>query len=407
MEKRTRKAKKVIQDIQMQSNIEEQESHMCSNPANKSSNAQDVEHGSQIQNEADSSDSQENSLARSGEYTIEQEQQADEVIVQQSYTKNMTEVTKEKAKEYAHEGFSMLRQFLQLLFSFITALFPNITDIFTWQVFKRLCIMVRIEHTVFALPFAYIGLLIASRGSTNVIAFILITIAMFGIRSFAMTINRIADITFDSMNPRTQNRELVTGEITMGQAKAFAFVSLCIFVVSCALINTTVFALSPIPIIFSILYSYMKRITWYCHFILGGILALAPIAGQLAILGSISGEVITLSFGILFWVAGFDILYACQDTDFDKEHNLYSIPACFGIPTALLIAKLCHVNTILFFFLFGILAGLNIIWYFVWIAIAGLLLWEHSMLSPYDLSKINHAFFTINACVSIAVLVGV
>lgn len=316
-------------------------------------------------------------------------------------------VSKEKAKEYAHEGISILREFVTLLLSFITALFPNIADIFRWSVFKKLCIMVRIEHTVFALPFAYIGLLIASRGTTNITAFILITIAMFGIRSFAMTVNRIVDISFDSMNPRTQNRELVTGEVTMGQAKAFAFVTLCLFIISCALINTTILALSPIPIVFSVIYSYMKRITWYCHFILGAILALAPIAGELAILGSVSGDVLTLSFGILFWVAGFDILYACQDVDFDREHNLYSIPACFGLPTALLIARLCHVNTIIFFLLFGLLAGLNIVWYIVWIAIAGLLLWEHHLLSPHDLSKINHAFFTINACISVAVLIGV
>lgn len=312
-----------------------------------------------------------------------------------------------KAKEYAHEGISMLRQFMQLLFSFITALFPNLADIFKWSVFKKLCIMIRIEHTVFALPFAYIGLLVASKGSTNMYAFILVTLAMFGIRSFAMTVNRIVDVTFDSLNPRTQHRELVTGEITMGQAKAFAFVSLCIFIAACALINTSLLALAPIPILFSAGYSYMKRVTWYCHFILGGVLALAPIAGELAILGSVTGDVLTLAFGILFWVAGFDILYACQDADFDKEHNLYSIPSCFGIPTALLIAKLCHVNTLIFFFLFGFLAGLNFIWYCVWTAIAGLLLWEHHMLSPTDLSKINHAFFTINSCIAIAVFIGV
>lgn len=315
--------------------------------------------------------------------------------------------SKEKAKEYAHEGMATLREFFALLLSFITALFPNLGDIFKWHILKKLFAMVRIEHTLFALPFAYVGLLIASKGSVHFIAFILITIAMFGIRSFAMAMNRIVDVHFDSLNPRTQKRELVTGEVTMGQAKAFAFISLCIFIVACACINTTLLALTPIPIIFSVLYSYMKRFTWYCHFILGAILGLAPIAGELAILGSITPEVVTLAFGILFWVAGFDILYSCQDADFDKEHSLYSIPACFGISTALLIAKLCHVNTILFFFLFGLFAGLNVIWYIVWLGIAGLLLWEHSMLSENDISKINHAFFTINACISIAVLIGV
>ncbi len=371
---------------------------------------EEVDSSNDVHKESDDSTPQETALVEQQEHSV---QESTNRVEQDTHTtvetdiQKRTYVTKEKAKEYAHEGISLLKEFFSLLLSFITALFPNIADIFTWSVFKKLCMMVRIEHTVFALPFAYIGLLLASRGNTNIIAFILITIAMFGIRSFAMTVNRIVDVSFDSINPRTQNRELVTGEVTMGQAKAFAFVTLCIFIISCALINTTVLALSPIPIVFSVFYSYMKRITWYCHFILGVILALAPIAGELAILGSITGDVVALSFGILFWVAGFDILYSCQDVDFDREHNLYSIPACFGIPTALLIAKLCHVNTILFFFLFGFLADLNIVWYIVWIGIALLLLWEHHLLSPDDLSKINHAFFTINACISLAVLVGV
>ncbi|MGL4722253.1 MAG: 4-hydroxybenzoate octaprenyltransferase [Desulfovibrionaceae bacterium] len=307
---------------------------------------------------------------------------------------------------WQEHAVSLLKQFFSLLTSFLLAIVPDIREIFSAKVFMSLCKMVRIEHTIFALPFAYTGFIIASQGNISFSAFFFLTLAMFGIRSFAMTLNRLIDLNYDKLNPRVASRELVTGDITIAQAKSFLFFSLVVFVVSTAFINTFLLMLSPLPIALSIIYSYTKRYTWTCHFVLGATLALAPIAGELAVVNTVSNGVALLAFGILFWVAGFDILYSCLDKEFDEKHHLYSVPVCFGIPTALLIAKFCHINTIIFFLFFGLFSGLGLLWYLVWVFIALALLWEHYILSEDDLSKMNQAFFTINACISIAVLIG-
>ena len=273
--------------------------------------------------------------------------------------------------------------------------------------FCALLRLVKIEHSVFALPFAYIGLFIAAGGRPGWRAFVLVTLAMVAVRSFAMTVNRLADLNHDRTNPRTRDRPLVTGEISVRQAGLFCAGSGLVFVAACAGLNTTCLVLSPAALALAAGYSFSKRFTWLCHFWLGAVLGLAPLGGWLAVDPALSLPPALFFLGVLFWVAGFDILYACQDEAFDKEHGLCSAPAALGVPTAMRLSSFCHVNAALFFLLAGWGASLSWGYYPVWAAVALALAWEHRLVSPDNLSRINAAFFTVNGVVAMALFPGV
>jgi len=265
--------------------------------------------------------------------------------------------------------------------------------------------LVKVEHSVFALPFAYIGLFVAAGGWPGWRAFVLLTLAMVAMRSFAMAVNRLADVRYDRVNPRTNRRELVTGEVTLQQAWVFTAGCAVVFVAACAGLNALCLALAPVALVWGAFYSVTKRFTWLCHFVLGSVLGLAPLAGWLAVKPEFSLAPILFGLGVTCWTAGFDVLYACQDVDFDREQGLWAMPARFGVATSLKLAAFSHADAALFFLLAGYAAGLSWIYYASWAVCSLVLLIEHRLLSENDLSRINVAFFTLNGI--IAVLLGV
>lgn len=273
--------------------------------------------------------------------------------------------------------------------------------------FLLLCRMVKIEHSLFALPFAFMGAFAAAMGVPAVRDLALITIAMVCIRSFAMTFNRIVDVRYDKLNPRTATRPLVTGEISPFQAWTFCAVMAVGFIVSAAGMNMLCLALSPLVLFLAGFYSYTKRFTWLCHFVLGLMLSMAPMAGYLAVTAGFALPPMLLSAAVVFWVAGFDIFYACQDVEFDRQHGLHSVPGHFGIPTALVMAGFCHANTVIFLFLAGYGFGFKWPWHAVVTAVAVLLLWEHRLVKPDDLSRVNLAFFVLNAMIALVLFCGI
>lgn len=276
-----------------------------------------------------------------------------------------------------------------------------------WQKFKLILRMIKIEHSVFALPFAYTGAFLAAGGFPGWRVFLLLTLAMVMIRSFAMAMNRVLDLRFDSLNPRTEQRPMVTGELSVPFTLSFCLAAALIFVLACAGLNSLCLALSPLALAWSALYSLTKRFTWLCHFFLGSVLGLAPAAGWIAADPQFTVPVALLFCGVMFWVAGFDILYAAQDVDFDRKHGLYSIPARFGLETAFVLAAFSHVQAALFFLLAGYAASLGG-WYFLaWTVVAAVLFWEHRLISPWDLGRLNLAFFTLNGVVSALLFAGV
>lgn len=272
---------------------------------------------------------------------------------------------------------------------------------------KTICRMIKIEHSVFALPFAYIGAFLAAGGWPGFYNMFVLTIAMVAVRSFAMAFNRYADLDIDRENPRTQNRELVTGELSTGFTLGFIIATAFVFVVSCAMMNPLCLMLSPVALVLSAFYSFCKRFTYWCHFVLGSVLALAPVAGWLCVEPTLTLPAALLFCGVTMWVAGFDLLYACQDADFDRERGLYSIPARLGVPAALGISTVSHMTTAAFFLLAGWAAGLGSV-YFIAAALAGVILMaEHLLVSEDDMSRVNVAFFTMNGGISVALFIAV
>ncbi len=263
------------------------------------------------------------------------------------------------------------------------------------------CRMIKIEHSVFALPFAYIGAFLAADGWPGLYKMVVLTVAMVAVRSFAMALNRYADRTIDAANPRTQDRPLITGELTEGFTLLFIVGTGLVFVTMCALMNPLCLWLSPLALFFSAFYSYCKRFTYWCHFVLGAVLGLAPVAGWLCVDPTFSLPSALYFCGVAMWVAGFDLLYACQDVSFDREHGLWSIPARLGVPAALAISTLAHVVTVVLFLMAGWAANLSRI-YFVATALLGLvLIAEHLLVKPDDMRRVNVAFFTINGGIAV------
>jgi 4-hydroxybenzoate polyprenyltransferase len=275
-----------------------------------------------------------------------------------------------------------------------------------WRKTVLLARMVKIEHSIFALPFAYLGMVWAAGGWPGWRIFLALTLAMVAVRSFAMAVNRLADLPMDSRNPRTQMRPLVTGEIGVPETRVFIAVCALIFVGACWLLNPLCLALSPVALVWSALYSYTKRFTAVCHFFLGSVLGLAPLAGWLAVSPTVAMTPVLLGLGVTFWVAGFDILYASQDVEFDRSEGLHSLPARLGVGPALAVSTFSHVVTAIFFLLAGWAAGAGLVYTGVCLVVAAILLAEHRLISADDMSRVNRAFFTMNGFVAVFLFAG-
>jgi 4-hydroxybenzoate polyprenyltransferase len=265
--------------------------------------------------------------------------------------------------------------------------------------------MVKFEHTVFALPFALIGALLASGGLPSGWQLGWILVAMVGARSAAMAFNRIVDIRFDRLNPRTQDRALPKGTLSVSFAVTFTGVMSALFVLAAWQLNPLCFYLSFPTLAILFFYSLTKRFTSWSHLVLGFAVGLAPLAAWLAIRGEFGWAPIMLSAAVMFWVAGFDVIYALQDAEFDRKTRLFSIPSRVGIRRALEISTAFHIATIGLLFGLARLMQLGSIAYAGIAVVASILYWEHRIVKPNDLSRVNVAFFNLNGYVSILLLI--
>ncbi|HUO16507.1 MAG TPA: UbiA-like polyprenyltransferase [Verrucomicrobiae bacterium] len=267
--------------------------------------------------------------------------------------------------------------------------------------------MIKWEHSVFALPFALCGAMLAAGGMPTVHQLVWIIVAMVAARSAAMAFNRWADATLDAANPRTRTRALPAGHLSPGFVATFTAVTSAIFILAASQLNRLTLLLSPAALAILLLYSYTKRVTRWSHLVLGFALGIAPAAAWIAVRGSLDPRILLLTAGVTFWVGGFDVLYACQDFDFDREAGLHSIPRYCGIPGALWIARAFHAIMV------GLLVALVISFGMGMLAMCGvaavvlLLLYEHSLVKSDDLSKLNAAFFTMNGIISVLFFVFV
>jgi 4-hydroxybenzoate polyprenyltransferase len=261
--------------------------------------------------------------------------------------------------------------------------------------------LVAIEHSVFALPFAYLSALVAGATWQE---FVLITVAMVGARTFAMAANRIIDRGIDARNPRTAKRELVTGVVSVRTAWIGALVALVVFLAAAIALNPLVAWLSPLAVVPLVGYPYAKRFTNWPHAVLGMAQAVGPIGAWLAVTGTFSGSgpAWLLGAAVGLWIGGFDLIYACQDASIDREIGVHSVPARYGVPFALRLSTAVHVVTFVLFVLFGLWTDLAWPWYVGLVLTAGAFAYQHVIVTPTDLSKVNRAFFTANGFVGIA-----
>jgi 4-hydroxybenzoate polyprenyltransferase len=267
--------------------------------------------------------------------------------------------------------------------------------------------MIKWEHSIFALPFALCGAMLAASGLPTAHQLLWIVVAMLAARSAAMAFNRLADAAIDAANPRTRTRALPAGQLSPAFVATFVIVSCAIFIVAAAQLNRLALWLSPVALAVLLLYSYTKRFTRWSHLVLGFALGIAPSAAWIAVRGSLDPRILLLTAAVTFWVAGFDVLYACQDFQFDRDAGLHSIPRHLGIRQALWVARSFHVVMLVLLiallpaFALGKLAFAGVI------AVMLLLLYEHSLVKPNDLSRLNAAFFTMNGVISVVFAVFV
>ena len=266
--------------------------------------------------------------------------------------------------------------------------------------------MIKIEHTLFALPFAFLGAVLAANGLPSARQILWIIVAMVGARSAAMAFNRIADRSFDAKNPRTASRAIPAGLLSVGFVWAFTIASAALFLLAAAMLNLMTLLLSPVALACVLLYSLTKRWTKFSHLVLGACLSIAPTGAWIAVRGEIGSPVpLLLSLVVLLWTAGFDVLYACQDYDFDRREGLKSIPARFGIGRALWIARALHAVAFLALVWLFVITQLGPVAFAGVIATGALLLYQHRLVRADDLGRLNAAFFTTNAFVSVILLV--
>ena len=265
--------------------------------------------------------------------------------------------------------------------------------------------MIKWEHSIFALPFALCGAMLAAGGVPAWHQLAWIIVAMISARSAAMAFNRVADAAIDAANPRTQTRALPAGTLTPLFVTTFVVVSCAVFVLAASQLNHLTLILSPLALAIVLLYSYTKRFTRWSHLVLGFALGIAPAAAWIAVRASLDPRILLLTAAVTFWVGGFDVLYACQDFDFDREAGLHSLPRYFGIRAALVISRLFHVIMLLLLITLVITFGLGKFAIAGVVAVAILLAYEHSLVSSHDLSKLNAAFFTMNGVISVVFFV--
>ena len=267
--------------------------------------------------------------------------------------------------------------------------------------------MIKWEHSVFALPFALTGAMLAAGGLPRPMQLVWIIVCMVAARSAAMAFNRWADAAIDAANPRTSSRALPAGNLSAAFVVTFVVVSSAIFILAASQLNRLTLLLSPVALAVLLLYSYTKRVTRWSHLVLGFALGIAPAAAWIAVRGELDPRILLLTAAVTFWVGGFDVLYACQDFDFDCQAGLHSVPRYFGIPAALWVARAFHLIMVLLLvallisFGLGLWAGVGVL------AVIVLLIYEHSLVRADDLSKLNAAFFTMNGVISVLFFVFV
>jgi 4-hydroxybenzoate polyprenyltransferase len=269
--------------------------------------------------------------------------------------------------------------------------------------------MIKFEHTIFALPFAYLGAALGNQMMEgtfpNLLEWVWITLAMVGARSAAMGLNRLIDSAIDQANPRTSKRAIPAGLLSKIEVLVFILVSFFILFYSALQLNSLAVILLPVAVFFLVIYSYTKRFTWLCHIILGITIGLAPLGGWVGATGTLTFEAFLLFFSIVFWIAGFDIIYASQDAEYDKNKGLYSIPSYFGVKKGLQLARGFHVLAFIFFASLYFMTSLSTI-YIIGVVISGLIMtYEHRLVSHHDLSKVNVAFFTMNGILSMVMFI--
>jgi 4-hydroxybenzoate polyprenyltransferase len=267
--------------------------------------------------------------------------------------------------------------------------------------------MIKWEHSIFALPFALCGAMLAAGGLPTAHQVAWIIVAMVAARSAAMAFNRLADVSIDAANPRTSSRALPAGQLTPGFVAAFVVISSLIFIAAAAELNRLALWLSPVALAVLLLYSYTKRFTRWSHLVLGFALGIAPSAAWIAVRGSLDPRILLLTAAVTFWVAGFDVLYACQDFEFDRASGLHSIPRYLGISRALWVARAFHVIMLLLLVALMLAFGLGRVAIAGVAVVAALLAYEHSLVSAGDLRKLNAAFFTMNGVISVVFFVFV
>ena len=268
--------------------------------------------------------------------------------------------------------------------------------------------LVKFEHTLFALPFALLSLLVAAAGRPPRRVLLLVLVAMVAARSAAMAFNRLVDRRLDAANPRTDDRHLPAGLVSAGGAGLLVLVASCLLVLAAWMLNPLCFVLSPVALLIVLGYSYTKRFTPYSHLVLGLGLAVAPVGAWLAVTGQLAPFPLWLAAGVMFWVAGFDTIYACQDVDFDREHGLHSLAARYGVPRALWLSRLFHllaVSCLAIAFARSDVLGPSALLGVV--IMAGLLIWEQWLVRGGDLRRIQRAFFEINSWIGVVLLAAV
>src|ERR1700746_869795 len=261
--------------------------------------------------------------------------------------------------------------------------------------------MIKWEHSIFALPFALCGAMLAAGGFPPVHQLLWIIVAMIAARSAAMAFNRWADAALDAANPRTSTRALPAGPLTPGFVQTFVIASSAVFVIAASQLNRLSLMLSPVALAVLLLYSYTKRVTRWSHLVLGFALGIAPAAAWIAVRGSLDPRILLLTAAVTFWGGGFDVLYACQDYEYDRQSNLHSIPRYIGIRGALRVARVFHVLMLALLIALVVSFGLGKLAIAGVVVVAALLAYEHSLVHPNDLSKLNEAFFTVNGVISV------
>jgi len=267
--------------------------------------------------------------------------------------------------------------------------------------------MIKFEHSIFALPFAYLGLFFASKRVPSFFLFLWVTVAMVSFRTMAMGLNRLFDRTLDGENPRTRDRALPQKKLRAGFVRAVALLSLLIFEWSAYKLGALCFWLSPVPVLLAAVYPFTKRFTWLSHFVLGLILGIAPYGAWIAATGEFAWAPAFLTAGVMCWVAGFDMIYALQDIDFDIKYGLFSFPARFGIAYTLCLTRWLHGLAVLCWAIAGFMSGMGIVYALGLATVVFFLVREHQLIRSFGITKMNEAFFLMNAVVSITLFVSV